>query len=237
MLHSATVTGEGFPWCIPGLLTQLQWYICMLRWGRWVWVSSRCFGKSCFRWCAFLTPACRTQPLTEQFVRGGLSCSLRPCSSSPFLETALLSGKGFVCDSGRMWKAIWECNISRSRDTSDLVVWEDDVGEAWSLLQTGKCSHTKDVNALAEPPCKFHYLWLMIPIQESDWFHWVGIISAQEKSDGFPLCSALILYGILWLPRVVMDAPSLQIFKVRLDQALSNLIQLQVLLFIAGELD
>ena len=38
------------------------------------------------------------------------------------------------------------------------------------------------------------------------------------------------------LPREV-DAPSLETFKVRLDGALSNLIQLQVSLFIVWELD
>ena len=39
------------------------------------------------------------------------------------------------------------------------------------------------------------------------------------------------------LPRDVMDAPSLQNFKARLDQALSNLLQLWMSLFMAGELD
>jgi len=39
------------------------------------------------------------------------------------------------------------------------------------------------------------------------------------------------------LPREVVDAPSLEIFKVRLDGALSNLIKLKVSLLIAGRLD
>ena len=39
------------------------------------------------------------------------------------------------------------------------------------------------------------------------------------------------------LPRNVVEALSLEIFKARLDRALSNLIYLQVSLFIAGELD
>ena len=39
------------------------------------------------------------------------------------------------------------------------------------------------------------------------------------------------------LSREVVDAPSLQTFKVRLDGALSNLIELWVFLFIAGGLD
>ena len=39
------------------------------------------------------------------------------------------------------------------------------------------------------------------------------------------------------LPRDVMDALSLQNFKARLDQALSNLLQLWMSLFMAGELD
>ena len=38
------------------------------------------------------------------------------------------------------------------------------------------------------------------------------------------------------LPREVMDAPSLETFKVRLDRALSNPIGLYVSLFIAGQL-
>ncbi|GAB0181899.1 hypothetical protein GRJ2_000655200 [Grus japonensis] len=40
-----------------------------------------------------------------------------------------------------------------------------------------------------------------------------------------------------WLPREVVDAPSLETFKVRLDGALSNLIYLKMSLFIAGGLD
>lgn len=39
------------------------------------------------------------------------------------------------------------------------------------------------------------------------------------------------------LPREVVDAPSLETFKVRLDQALGNVIWLWLTLFIAGELD
>ena len=39
------------------------------------------------------------------------------------------------------------------------------------------------------------------------------------------------------LPRDVLDAPSLETFKVRLDGALNNLIYLQVSLFTAEELD
>jgi len=39
------------------------------------------------------------------------------------------------------------------------------------------------------------------------------------------------------LPREVVDAPSLETFKIRLDGALSNLIQLQMSLLIAGGLD
>jgi len=39
------------------------------------------------------------------------------------------------------------------------------------------------------------------------------------------------------LPREVGDAPSLETFKVRLDGALSNLIQLKMTLLIAGGLD
>jgi len=38
-------------------------------------------------------------------------------------------------------------------------------------------------------------------------------------------------------PREVVDAPSLETFKVRLDGALSNLIQLKMSLIIAGGLD
>jgi len=38
------------------------------------------------------------------------------------------------------------------------------------------------------------------------------------------------------LPREVVDAPSLETFKVRLDGALSNLIQLKMFLLTAGEL-
>jgi len=36
------------------------------------------------------------------------------------------------------------------------------------------------------------------------------------------------------LPREVVDPPSLETFKVRLDGALSNLIELKMSLFIAG---
>ena len=36
------------------------------------------------------------------------------------------------------------------------------------------------------------------------------------------------------LPREVVDAPSLETFKVRLNRALSNLIWLKMSLFIAG---
>ena len=39
------------------------------------------------------------------------------------------------------------------------------------------------------------------------------------------------------LPREMVDAPSLEAFKARLDGALSNLIQLKMSLLIAGELD
>jgi len=39
------------------------------------------------------------------------------------------------------------------------------------------------------------------------------------------------------LPREVVDAPSLETFKARLDGALSNLIWLKMLLLIAGGLD
>ena len=39
------------------------------------------------------------------------------------------------------------------------------------------------------------------------------------------------------LPREVVDDPSLETFKVRLDEALSNLIQLKMSLLIAGGLD
>lgn len=39
------------------------------------------------------------------------------------------------------------------------------------------------------------------------------------------------------LPIEVVDAPSLESFKVRLDKALNNLTQLQMSLFVAGELD
>ena len=39
------------------------------------------------------------------------------------------------------------------------------------------------------------------------------------------------------LPREVVDAPSLETFKARLDGALSNLISLKMSLFIAGGLD
>ena len=39
------------------------------------------------------------------------------------------------------------------------------------------------------------------------------------------------------LPRGAMDAPSLETLKVRLDEALSNLMELWVSLFISGELD
>jgi len=39
------------------------------------------------------------------------------------------------------------------------------------------------------------------------------------------------------LPTEVVDAPSLETFKVRLDQALSNLMQLKSSLLIVGGLD
>ena len=39
------------------------------------------------------------------------------------------------------------------------------------------------------------------------------------------------------LPKEVVDAPSLEAFKARLDGALSDLILLWAFLFIAGELD
>jgi len=39
------------------------------------------------------------------------------------------------------------------------------------------------------------------------------------------------------LPREVVDAPSLETFKVKLDRVLSNLIELKMPLLIAGELD
>jgi len=39
------------------------------------------------------------------------------------------------------------------------------------------------------------------------------------------------------LPREVVDAPSLQTFKVRLDRALSNQIELKMSLLTAGGLD
>jgi len=39
------------------------------------------------------------------------------------------------------------------------------------------------------------------------------------------------------LPREVVDAPSLETFKARLDGALSNLMWLKMSLLIAGELD
>ena len=38
-------------------------------------------------------------------------------------------------------------------------------------------------------------------------------------------------------PREAVDAPSLKMFKIRLDQALSNLIYLWISLFIARELN
>jgi len=40
-----------------------------------------------------------------------------------------------------------------------------------------------------------------------------------------------------WLPREVVNAPSPETFKVRLDRALSNLIELKMSLLIAGGLD
>ena len=39
------------------------------------------------------------------------------------------------------------------------------------------------------------------------------------------------------LPREVVYAPSLEVFKVRLDRALSNLLQQKLSLSMAGELD
>jgi len=39
------------------------------------------------------------------------------------------------------------------------------------------------------------------------------------------------------LPREVVDAPSLETFQVRLDGALSDLIELKISLLIAGGLD
>ncbi len=39
------------------------------------------------------------------------------------------------------------------------------------------------------------------------------------------------------LPREVVDAPSLETFKARLDRALSNLIWLEMSLLLAGGLD
>ena len=48
-----------------------------------------------------------------------------------------------------------------------------------------------------------------------------------------------IYYCIHWnrLPKKLVDAPSLETFKVRLDGALSNLIQLKMSLLMAGGLD
>jgi len=39
------------------------------------------------------------------------------------------------------------------------------------------------------------------------------------------------------LPREVVDAPSLEVFKARLDEALSNLVQWKVSLPVAGGLE
>jgi len=39
------------------------------------------------------------------------------------------------------------------------------------------------------------------------------------------------------LPREVVDDPSLEMFNVRMDGALSNLLELKMSLLIAGELD
>ena len=39
------------------------------------------------------------------------------------------------------------------------------------------------------------------------------------------------------LPREVVDAPSLEVFKARLDGALSNLVEWKVFLPMAGELE
>jgi len=39
------------------------------------------------------------------------------------------------------------------------------------------------------------------------------------------------------LPREVVDAPSLETFKIRLDRALSNLVELMMSLLIGGGLD
>jgi len=39
------------------------------------------------------------------------------------------------------------------------------------------------------------------------------------------------------LPKEVVNAPSLETFRVRLDEAVSNLIQLNMCLLIAGGLD
>ena len=41
----------------------------------------------------------------------------------------------------------------------------------------------------------------------------------------------------IWLPREVVDGPSLETFKARLDGALSNLIELKMSLFTAGGVD
>jgi len=51
------------------------------------------------------------------------------------------------------------------------------------------------------------------------------------------LNESVFLYIWTRLPREVVDAPCLEMFKVRLDGALSNLVELKMSLLIAGGVD
>ena len=79
--------------------------------------------------------------------------------------------------------------------------------------------------------------------------HFFRACSDKTRSNGFKLKEGRFRLDIRktfftmrmvkhWsrLPREVVDAPSLETFKVRLDGALSNLIQLKMFLLTAGEL-
>ena len=68
----------------------------------------------------------------------------------------------------------------------------------------------------------------------------LGLCQAAEEEMGGRCVVSLHMRVVKpWhrLPVEVVDAPSLETFKVRLDWALSNLIQLKMALLIAGGLD
>ena len=64
----------------------------------------------------------------------------------------------------------------------------------------------------------------------------------RQQAAEVTICCAekhclLICSNVIGLPREVVEAPSLETFKARLDGALSNLISLAVSLLAAGGLD